>query len=145
MNESLLSLSEVLESLAEIGGRLLNGSFAEPSFCFKSVETDSRNVVEKTLFVPLVGERQDGHNFIQPAIDKGASVVFVSRDDELVHTFMERNPSVAFVYSSNTMTALQKAAGFYVRKFPNLIRCSVTGSSGKTTTKELAASILSQK
>ena len=145
MNESLLSFSEVMESLSQIGGRLLNSSFDVSSFRFTSVETDSRNVVSGTLFVPLVGERQDGHNFIQPAIDKGASVVFVSRDDELIEAFIERNPAVAFIYSKNTMTALQKAAGFYVRKFPSLIRCSVTGSSGKTTTKELAASILSQK
>ena len=145
MNESLLSFSEVLESLSDIGGRRLNESFDVSSFCFKSVETDSRNVVSGTLFVPLVGERQDGHNFNQPAIDKGATVVFVSRDDELVETFIERNPKVAFIYSKNTMTALQRAAGFYVRKFPSLIRCSVTGSSGKTTTKEIAASILSQK
>ena len=145
MNESLLSFSEVLESLSELGGKILNDSFDASAFCFTNVETDSRNVVEKTLFVPLVGERQDGHNFIQSAIEKGASVVFVSRDDDVIHNLIEKNPSVAFIYSSNTMHALQKAAGFYVRKFPNLIRCSVTGSSGKTTTKEIAASILSQK
>lgn len=145
MNESLLSFSEVLESLSELGGKILNDSFDASAFCFTNVETDSRNVVEKTLFVPLVGERQDGHNFIQSAIEKGACVVFVSRDDDVIRNLIEKNPSVAFIYSSNTMHALQKAAGFYVRKFPNLIRCSVTGSSGKTTTKEIAASILSQK
>lgn len=140
--KSLLSLAEVLEA---VSGDLLNNNFDENQFCFTSVETDSRKVCASTLFVPLIGEFQDGHNFIQSAIEKGASVVFVSRNDDFIQNLVEKNPNVAFVFSKNTMTALQKAAGAYVRKFPNLIRCSVTGSSGKTTTKELTASILSQK
>lgn len=142
---SLLSLSEILESLKQIDGRLLNEKTDELLFYFRYVETDSRNVKDSTLFVPLVGEFQDGHKYIQSAIEKGATIVFVSRDDEEIKNLVQKNEKTVFIYSKNTLTALQKIAETYVRKFPNLIRCSVTGSSGKTTTKELTASILSQK
>ena len=47
------------------------------NFSFTSVVTDSRNVVRGSLFVPLVGEFQDGHKYIPQAIEKGATVVFI--------------------------------------------------------------------
>ena len=145
--ESLLKLPEILEA---VGGVLLNGDFPSENFCFMNVQTDSRNVVEKSLFVPLIGENQDGHSYIPQALEKGASAVFVSKKtsknllDDLKKQAAD-NKNVAFILVENTLHALQKAAGAYVRKFPRLIRCAVTGSSGKTTTKEIAASILRQK
>ena len=145
--ESLLKLPEILEA---VGGVLLNGDFPSENFCFMNVQTDSRNVVEKSLFVPLIGENQDGHSYIPQALEKKASAVFVSKKtsknllDDLKKQAAD-NKNVAFILVENTLHALQKAAGAYVRKFPRLIRCAVTGSSGKTTTKEIAASILRQK
>lgn len=143
MKASLLTLDEVLGALSAVGGRVLCGDTGK--FCFTSVETDSRNVVPGTLFVPLVGEFRDGHAFVAQALEKGASVVFVSRDDGDVIAAAEKYPGAVLIHCGNTMRALQLAAGAYVGKFPALLRCSVTGSSGKTTTKELCASILSQK
>ncbi len=145
--ESLLKLSETLEA---VGGVLLNQDFDSENFCFTSVQTDSRLVVEKSLFVPLIGEFQDGHIYIPSALEKGASAVFISKktSKNLLEGFKkeaENNKNVAFILVENTMRALQKAAEAYVRKFPRLIRCAVTGSSGKTTTKEITASILRQK
>ncbi|WP_294427912.1 UDP-N-acetylmuramoyl-tripeptide--D-alanyl-D-alanine ligase [uncultured Treponema sp.] len=145
--ESLLKLSETLEA---VGGVLLNGDFPSENFCFTSVQTDSRLVVEKSLFVPLIGENQDGHLYVPQALEKGASAVFVSKKTsknllEDLKKQAENNKNVAFILVENTMRALQKAAECYVRKFPRLIRCAVTGSSGKTTTKEIASSILRQK
>ena len=145
--ESLLKLSETLEA---VGGVLLNRDYDPQDFCFTSVQTDSRNVVEKTLFVPLIGEFQDGHSYVAQALDKGASAVFLSKkaDKRLLDDLKSQaghNKNVAFILVENTLRALQKAAGAYVRKFPRLIRCAVTGSSGKTTTKEIAASVLRQK
>ena len=144
---SLLGLSETLEA---VGGILLNGDFPEENFCFTGVQTDSRNVVEKTLFVPLIGESQDGHSYIPKALENGASAVFISKmTSRDILEDLERAASgdkkTAFILVENTMRALQKAAASYVSKFPRLIRCAVTGSSGKTTTKEIAASILRQK
>ena len=145
--ESLLKLSETLEA---VGGVLLNQDFDSENFCFTSVVTDSRLVRENSLFVPLIGEFQDGHSYVPKALENGASVVFISKKtsknlldgfkNEAVH-----NKKVAFILVENTMRALQMAAAAYVRKFPRLIRCAVTGSSGKTTTKEITASILRQK
>ena len=145
--DSLLKLSEVLEAT---DGKLLNPSYDEKEFCFTSVQTDSRNVGENSLFVPLIGEFQDGHVYIPQAVEKGASAVFVCKNIEAqklsdLKTLSGKNPSVALILVEDTLHALQKTAGAYVRKFPSLIRCSVTGSSGKTTTKEIAASILRQK
>ncbi|WP_407428206.1 UDP-N-acetylmuramoyl-tripeptide--D-alanyl-D-alanine ligase [Treponema sp.] len=145
--ESLLKLSETLEA---VGGVLLNQNFGEEDFCFTSVVTDSRQVVEKSLFVPLIGENQDGHLYVSKALEKGASAVFISKkiSKNLLEDFKKEasdNKNAAFILVENTMRALQKAAEAYVRKFPRLIRCAVTGSSGKTTTKEITASILRQK
>lgn len=143
--ESLLTLEDVLEST---GGVHVLGNPLE--FYFGSVQTDSRNVVDGTLFVPLIGEFQDGHKYVPQAIEKGASVVFIAmsayeKDGEFFTKISLANPDVVFIAVENTMHALQSAAGRYVEKFPHLIRVGITGSSGKTTTKEILVSILSQK
>lgn len=137
---SLLSLDELLSA---VGGKLL--SEGAGSFFFSSVQTDSRNVCEGTLFVPLIGEVQDGHSYIPAAAEKGATVIFVSRNDGEIESYIKKYPSVRFILVQNTLHALQDAAEKYVSLFPSLIKVSVTGSSGKTTTKELLASILRQK
>ena len=142
--ESLLSLEDVLEST---GGVHVLGT---GTFSFDSVQTDSRNVVNGTLFVPLIGEVQDGHAYIPQALEKGASVVFIcmanyEKDSHFFTELSQKNPNVFFIAVENTLHALQAVAGKYVEKFPNLIRVSVTGSSGKTTTKEILAAILSRK
>ena len=73
--KSLLSLSDVLESTGGI--HVLGVIDSEDDFSFTSVQTDSRLVTEKTLFVPLIGEKQDGHKYVPQAIEKGASVIFI--------------------------------------------------------------------
>lgn len=147
MNQTLLTAEELLEA---VNGTLIGESFDVLKFGFDNVVTDSRNVKENSLFVPLIGEFQDGHKYIPSGIEKGASVIFVARcsfeeKSEEYAGLAEKNNNVAFVVVENTMTALQNAAEKYVSKFPGLIRVSITGSSGKTTTKEITASILSQK
>ena len=116
---------------------------------FSSVATDSRDVKEGSLFVPLIGEFQNGHKYISQAIEKGASIIFVAEDEfsknpEKYENLTKQN-AVAFVIVKNTLKALQNAAQAYVEKFPNLIKVAITGSSGKTTTKELCVSVLKQK
>jgi UDP-N-acetylmuramoyl-tripeptide--D-alanyl-D-alanine ligase len=147
LNNSLMTLDELL---CAVDGSLIGESFDCTSFSFTNVVTDSRNVTDRSLFVPLIGEFQDGHKYIPGAIEKGASVVFAARSsfDENPDGYIElcnKHPDTAFILVLNTLTALQKAAEAYVAKFPDLIRVSVTGSSGKTTTKEICASVLGQK
>ena len=143
-SQSLLSLEEILSAT--------NGTCISScsSFSFTSVATDSRQVADGTLFIPLIGEKQDGHAFIPQSAEKGASAVFVcaknyDADKKMYASLMEKFPLVTFITVNNTLHALQCAAAKYVEKFPRLIRIGVTGSSGKTTTKEIAAAILSQK
>lgn len=143
------SLLSGIELLNAVKGEFI-GDFDGASLFFASVATDSRNVVQNTLFVPLIGEKQDGHSYIPQALANGASVVFVAQtafeSDRAAYEALARaHASVAFIAVSNTLHALQAAAAAYVAHFPQLIRCAVTGSSGKTTSKELAVSILRQK
>lgn len=142
--KSLLTLQEVLTA---VDGIHVLGT---GDFYFSQVQTDSRNVTEGTLFVPLIGEKQDGHIYIEQAINKGASVVFIclknyEKDGSMFTTLSLAHPDVFFIAVENTLTALQKAAAAYVEHFPRLIKIAVTGSSGKTTTKEIMAAILRQK
>lgn len=142
--KSLLNLEQVLEAT---GGVHVLG---EGDFCFTDVQTDSRNVKEGTLFVPLLGEKQDGHEYIPQAIEKGAGSVFIAmasweKRPEFFTEISKSNPDVFFIAVENTMHALQAAAAKYVEQFPHLIKIGVTGSSGKTTAKEILASILAQK
>ena len=144
VKESLLTLEEVLS--ATKGEKILGPD----RVFFTSVVTDSRQVKKDSLFVPLIGEKLDGHTFIGKALDKGASLVFVAKsswkaDKDNFISLSEDYPDAVFIALENTMTGLQKTAGKYVSKFPKLIKVAVTGSSGKTTTKEIAAAILSSR
>ncbi len=145
-NEKQSSLLNMNQLLMATGGHPL---FDMKEYCFTSVHTDSRNVTPGSLFVPLRGENQNGHKYIPQALEKGASVVFVDEKEyfenrSVYEELCGKNPSVAFVCVDNNLRALQDAAEAYVAQFPELIKISITGSSGKTTTKEMLASVLRQ-
>ena len=141
-----LNLQEVL---AGVRGELLCNScdsYGDEIF-FTGVATDSRNVKEGFIFFPLVGT-QDGHNYINQAVENGAKIIFVT------DSFAQNNPlkiaslkeaDLTVISVNHTMYALQNLATLYVSKFPDLIKIGITGSSGKTTTKEIAVNVLKQK
>lgn len=140
----LLSLDELVFSTKA------NVAYAPVQKCIGvfSVATDSRNVKSNGAFFPLIGEFQDGHTFIEKAVVQGACVVVAdekvwSRDKEKYLPIVENKTTVITVKS--TLYALQDAAKFYVKKFPKLIKVGITGSNGKTTTKELVSSVLETK
>ena len=141
MKESLLTMNQLLSA---VKGNALND---KKECYFEKVATDSREVVENTLFVPLIGEVQNGHKYIPQAIEKKASVIFINQDEydgkrSYYDQLATENTEIAFVCVKNTLHALQDAAEAYVARFPNLIKISITGSSGKTTTKELVVSVM---
>ncbi|HPE36468.1 MAG TPA: UDP-N-acetylmuramoyl-tripeptide--D-alanyl-D-alanine ligase [Spirochaetales bacterium] len=109
------------------------------------VETDSRAAGPGVLFVALRGERVDGHDYAASACASGAAAVLVSGQ-----WYRERGASALAAYSSavicadDPLAALQRAATEYRKLFPSLKRIGVTGSSGKTTVKELTAAILAR-
>ena len=147
MKKSLLKLDELLNA---VNGMFIGSEKNKAEFGFTSVATDSRNVKEETLFVPLIGQIQDGHKYVPSAIQAGASVVFIAEkeyesDSSKYEKIAKENEKVSFIVVENTLTALQDAARAYVEKFPDLIKVGITGSSGKTTTKEMVVSVLKQK
>ncbi len=143
VEESLLNKSELVSGT---NGQVLN----DKADCyFTNVVTDSRNVCEKSMFVPLVGEFQNGHKYIPQAIEKGASVILINQNEvsenkDFYDSLCKENPSVFFLAVKNTLHGLQDAAEKYVEKFSDLTKVSITGSSGKTTTKEMMVSVVKQ-
>ena len=129
-----ITLSEVLSA---VGGRLL-GSFDNGNIRISAVDTDSRNMSTGSLFVPLVGERFDGHDYIVRALKSGAYGTLTSRELE------SYDPDKFYVLVEDTMLALGKLAHYYRHKFDVKV-VAVTGSVGKTTTKDMIASVLSEK
>ncbi len=111
-----------------------------------SVAVDSRRCESGSLFVPLAGERTDGHFFIAEAVEKGSSLCLIDRkfareNKERIAQIFERG-SAGLVAVDNTLQALQDLSRFQMRRCDRVVRVGVTGSSGKTTTKELIGAIL---
>ena len=149
LSNSLLLNGQQILSFVE-GAELLFASAASAARQgFTLAVIDSRNVRPGALFVPLIGERQDGHVFIEEASNVGAAVVFAKKswaqeNAALLRRLYEKNGTLFFAVPS-TLKAFQDAAAGYVSLFPHLIKVAVTGSSGKTTAKEMISSIFSQR
>ena len=103
-----------------------------------TLSTDSRSIAPGAWFVPLAGERFDGHDYIPMALEKGAAGCFCAR---LPQTLREDK---TYILVENTKTALRDLAGWYRGQF-HIPIVQITGSMGKTTLKELLAGILSQR
>lgn len=112
----------------------------------ESVAVDSRKVLPGSLFVALPGERADGHFFIEAALQAGAAAVLARAnrraDIEAAIGDLAASRGAALLFVPDALAALQALARDYRRRFPRLLRVGITGSSGKTTTKECAASAL---
>ena len=122
------------EICAAVGGTLLQDSGAPVT----GVTTDSRAVQPGQLFIPLVGERFDGHAYIAKALDGGAAGCLTAAVPETLL------PGKLYIQVADTRLALKALASWYRNKF-DLPVVQVTGSAGKTTTKEMIASVLSQR
>ncbi|MCD7995928.1 MAG: UDP-N-acetylmuramoyl-tripeptide--D-alanyl-D-alanine ligase [Clostridiales bacterium] len=126
-----ITVKEILEAT---GGRLLCGS---PDTPLDHVSIDSRTMKGNDLFVPLVGEKVDAHRFIGQAFDNGAAATFTSE-----HDVMEDNRP--WIRVSDTKRALQALGAWYRRRL-KLPLVGITGSVGKTTTREMVACALSAR
>ena len=105
------------------------------------IVTDSREDCSSALFVPIKGEKQDGHRFIPMAIEHGAKFIFTAEnEEELIKSY----PDVHFYPVKDTVEALQEFGAFCRKKYEGTL-IGVTGSVGKTTTREMIATALSSE
>lgn len=126
----MLTVQEILKATK---GKLLAGL---RNSRFLNVSTDSRKSPEKSLFIPLIGERFDGHRFIGEALRKGASGALTSKP------LIALPSHKTIIKVKDTLKTLQNIAAYHRSKF-KLPVIGVTGSTGKTTVKDMIASILS--
>jgi UDP-N-acetylmuramoyl-tripeptide--D-alanyl-D-alanine ligase len=129
-------LSDEQVQQATQGTRVRQGSRAS----FSAVCTDSRHLTPGCLFVAIVGERFDGHDFVEAAAQAGAAGVVVQRGRPVRLGSSE----VALYEVADTLAALGALARFHRQRF-RIPVAAVTGSNGKTTTKELVAAILATR
>ena len=147
MNVGALTLADVIEGLA---GFRLEG-LDQP---VTSTVIDSRQVEPGALFVALKGEHTDGHAYVGEAFSCGAVAAIVERDvrtDGLVLDLTDRAQTLPLSWSlplllrvNDSIQALQQVAAFWRQKHDVRV-IGITGSVGKTTTKELAAAVLSRR
>lgn len=123
--------------LAEIAKALNTTCVGDDQTVITSVAFDSRKITDGGLFVPLVGDR-DGHDFINSAINNGASAT-------LWQTGHPNKPeNIAVLEVEDPLQAMQDLARYYLRKVnPTVV--GITGSNGKTTTKDMIAAVLSKR
>ena len=124
----------VKELCAAVGGTLLQQSGAVVT----QVSTDSRSIPNRALFVPLVGERFDGHDYLDAALERGAAGCLTAKKPAALLK------DKFYIQVSDTLEALKALAAWYRAKF-DIPMVQVTGSAGKTTTKEMIAAVLSQR
>ncbi len=120
--------------LKATGGALLRGDEKTEIY---GVCTDSRTVERGALFIALAGESFDGHSYVGAAFDKGAAAALVHKDTECAE-------GSTVILVKDTRLALGDIARYYRNRL-DIIAVGLTGSVGKTTTKDMIYSVLSQK
>jgi len=129
----MLDLNFILSSTH---GRLLSGKSGS---VFSGVSTDTRKITKDEIFFALKGDNFDGEDFIKEAFNRGASGVVVESTSS-----QDLNGKV-LIQVSSTLRALGDLASNWRMSFPDLKVAAITGSNGKTTTKEMTWSIVSLK
>lgn len=136
-NESpVFLLRDVLKATS---GTLLSGS---PETIFYGISTDSRSLKMGNLFIALRGEQFDGHDYADAVFSKGAAGILIHDEEKISRTLADQDHVVMKV--ADTLSALGDLAHAWRNKF-SIPVIALTGSSGKTTTKEMIASIIGRK
>ena len=125
-----------LARITEVCGGVYRGAEADQNREITAITTDSRKAEEGMLFAAIVGERVDGHTFIPSVFKKGALCVLSER--ELPDT------AGNYIQVTSTLEALKAIAAEYLQQLKIPV-VGITGSVGKTSTKEMIAAVLSQK
>jgi UDP-N-acetylmuramoyl-tripeptide--D-alanyl-D-alanine ligase len=127
----------VQELAQAVGGQILSQNSAP----FVRVATDTRADLNGKLFIPLKGEKFDGHDYVAQAVEKGATAVLVGQWRPEWQALLNK---ASFVQVPDTLQGLQSFGRFWRRKQKFKV-LAITGSNGKTSTKEFLYAILKQK
>jgi UDP-N-acetylmuramoyl-tripeptide--D-alanyl-D-alanine ligase len=125
----------LLQEVLKATGGSAAGSLMER---FSSVSTDTRTIQPGSLFIALSGEKFDGHHYLNAAVENGAAGVIISQSGVLVPA------GVIAIFVADTRRALQDLARFHRQRFSGPV-IAITGSNGKTTTKDMTAAVLSSR
>ncbi len=124
------------ELLVATGGKLIAKGAIDS---FAGVSTDSRTIKKGYVFIAIKGDNFDGHDFIQEALKKGASCIICSSGYVSIAA-----RGITYIQVKDTVSALGDIASFHRKRF-NIPVIAVTGSNGKTTTKEMVAKVFSYR
>jgi len=125
----------ITSNLLEISKHLSNATLIGKNVTFEGCSTDTRTLKENNLYIALKGDNFDGHDFVEQAIQKGAVGIITEKKLDL---------NIAQLVVLNTKIALGELANFWRNQLKTQI-IAITGSNGKTTTKEMLASILREQ
>ena len=131
---------QVQDFLKLIDGKIITGS---GETVVNDFYKDSRLVRKNGTYIAIIGEKFDGNDFVEKAIDAGASVCIISKENANVVEKAKKN-NTTLILVADTLKALQGIAK-YKRSLFNIPVVAVTGSVGKTSTKDMIASVLSSK
>jgi UDP-N-acetylmuramoyl-tripeptide--D-alanyl-D-alanine ligase len=144
----MITLADIFESIAKVRPEQQTPSFS-------GAVIDSRQAVSGNMFIAIPGENVDGHEYIEDAFKRGASFALIERDVDGTFPTLDLRAGLAADQLSNlkpplclrvdnTVTALQQIARFWRRQL-DLRVIGITGSVGKSTTKEVVAEVLRQR
>ncbi|MDP9699433.1 UDP-N-acetylmuramoyl-tripeptide--D-alanyl-D-alanine ligase [Paenibacillus intestini] len=128
-------IKRTLAQIADMCGGTLSDAAVYSEVIAEGVFTDSRKPVAGSLFIPLVGERFDGHEFVQACLEQDAAGALWQKNHGAP-------PQGAVILVDDTLTALQALASAYLRENKASV-VGITGSNGKTTTKDIVNALLS--
>lgn len=139
----MLNIKEIIKAS---NGILINGDL---NIIPKNYSIDSRKIINGDFFVPIVGENVDGHKYILDTVEKGAIGFFISKDyinkERVIKESIAINSNICIIEVENSEKALCDIAEYNRMKHISIPIVAITGSVGKTSTREMIASVLSEK
>jgi UDP-N-acetylmuramoyl-tripeptide--D-alanyl-D-alanine ligase len=139
----MLTLGEVIEAT---GGAIRGATTPRLGQRFSGVTIDSRQVTPGALFVALRGQKHDGHAFVAQSLGRGALAAMVERvPPDCVWAQAPEADGPPLIVVPSTQKALERMARYALERHPNLDVVGITGSLGKTTTKEVVAGVVACK
>jgi UDP-N-acetylmuramoyl-tripeptide--D-alanyl-D-alanine ligase len=139
----MLNIKQILEATK---GKLING---DNSYIVKDYVLDSRNAKKDDFFIPIVGKNIDAHDYIIDCVEKGICGYFIEKTaknkEEIILKSKNINKNINIIEIINSQDALYEIGKYNRKLHMNISVIAITGSVGKTSTREMISSILSKK